>query len=473
MSEYIPIIGLEIHAELTTESKLFCRCPNTSSELQTPPNTAICPVCLGLPGALPVLNIKAVASTVLLGRSFGCSIPKTTKWDRKNYFYPDLPKGYQISQYDEPLCQGGELTWHDSKTGESQSVKLTRIHLEEDTGKLTHPDGADYSLIDYNRSSIPLLELVTEPVISSAQEAKQFAQEYQRKLRELGIAEASMEKGQMRCEANISIVTAEDAQDPSRRLSGTKVEVKNINSFRSLERAIVYEIKRQTKVLDSGASLTQETRGWNETKGETYSMRTKETADDYRYFPEPDLGRLDLGFITEDTLEKQTFSRTNVFELLHAHNLDPSEITITVNDPKRLALWQSLLAEPLKPDLYALTLQWINQEPELLKFTPAEVCAVIEQLYTKQITPAVLKEGIAQASSSELVTSIAAIKESQHVDNLEAAVDTVLAQQSKMVEEYKAGKEQLFGFFVGQVRKALGGKGDAVTIAEVLKNKLK
>ncbi|MDP3954438.1 MAG: Asp-tRNA(Asn)/Glu-tRNA(Gln) amidotransferase subunit GatB, partial [bacterium] len=270
---YTTTIGLEIHVELKTKSKMFCSCLNNSDEKQ--PNVNVCPVCMGHPGTLPVINQEALKMVIKTGLSLNSLVPEHSKFDRKNYFYPDLPKGYQISQYDEPLCLGGFLNILDKK------IRITRVHLEEDTGKLLHPAGVDYSLVDFNRAGIPLMELVTEPDITSAKEARLFAEELRLILRYLNVSDADMEKGQMRVEANISL-------RKSKKL-GTKVEIKNLNSFRSVEYGINYEVERQRKILESGKKIIQETRGWDDAKEVTVSQRVKEEAHDYRYFPEPDL----------------------------------------------------------------------------------------------------------------------------------------------------------------------------------------
>ncbi len=465
---YVPVIGLEVHAELTTKSKLFCRCPNTSSDLQTKPNSAICPVCLGLPGALPVLNQKAVDLTVRLGRSLGCTIAQTTKWDRKNYFYPDLPKGYQISQYDQPLCQGGTVEWFD-RSGQVHTIALTRIHLEEDTGKLTHPAGADFSLIDYNRSSIPLIELVTEPVITSAEEAKQLGEEYQRQLRELGVAAASMEKGQLRCEANISVVPTEWASDPSRRLKGTKVEIKNLNSFRSLERAINYEIERQTAALASGGTLRQETRGWNEVKGETYSMRVKETADDYRYFPEPDLRSLQ---ITSHANAHQVSVRSDLFKRLIDNDVAAHLAHTITNDPARTQFLNDLLAAGLEDALLAKAVQWITQEPAIMDHHPEVIKQGLALVRDGLLPASAFKEGILTTASPDLMAFFARSQAAQHVDDLAQVVASVLEQHPDEVARYREGKTQLFGFFVSQLRQKLEGRGNPAALAEEIKRQL-
>src|SRR6056297_191879 len=287
--EYEAIIGLEIHAELKTKSKMFCRCDNSPEGKE--PNTNVCPICLGHPGTLPYPNRQAIEWTILLGLGLKGKISQLSKFDRKNYFYPDLPKGYQISQYDLPFVYNAYLEVNGDK------IKITRIHLEEDTGKSRHPEGKNYSLMDYNRAGTPLIEMVTEPVIPDAQTAKKFCQTYQQILRYLDISDADMEKGQMRCEANVSVQEEEkweykgncEIKAKKGYKHKPKVELKNINSFRALEKAIKYETERQIKALKEEEELCQETRGWNENRGESIRQRIKETSDDYRYFPEPDI----------------------------------------------------------------------------------------------------------------------------------------------------------------------------------------
>ncbi len=284
MSDYRLTVGLEVHAELKTATKMFCSCRNDPDEHT--PNPTICPVCMAHPGTLPVINKEAVHHVLLVGAALGSKLAdEYTEFDRKNYFYPDIPKGYQISQYKYPLVQGGSLN----------SVAITRVHLEEDTARSQHPSTnsgqADISLVDFNRSGVPLMELVTEPVMHSPKEVGDFARELQLLLRTLGVSDADMEKGQMRVEANISVSRDE--------VLGTKVEVKNLNSFRAMERAISYEIERQTKLLDGGGRVAQETRGWDENTQATFSQRSKESAEDYRYFPEPDLPKLVISEIPE------------------------------------------------------------------------------------------------------------------------------------------------------------------------------
>src|SRR5687767_2115514 len=278
---YDIVIGLEVHVQLKTQTKLFCRC---TTQFGLPPNSSTCPVCIGLPGALPVMNREAFALALKTAVALNCNIPEFTRWDRKNYYYPDLPKGYQISQYDLPLASGGSLAVETSAG--PVEVGIRRAHLEEDTARLLHQTGEGgvrVSLVDFNRSGIPLMEIVTEPVIGSAEAARRYAEELRLLLVTIGASDAQMEGGQMRVEANVSL------RKPGSAEFGTRVEVKNMNSFRSVERAIEFEIVRQARALDAGEPLVQETRGWDDDRGLTYRMRVKEASDDYRYFPEPDL----------------------------------------------------------------------------------------------------------------------------------------------------------------------------------------
>src|SRR3954469_20316892 len=287
LERYEAVIGIEVHCQLRTASKMFCACSTTYDG--APPNTQVCPVCLGLPGALPTLNKQAVEQVLLTGAAIEATAPAATRWDRKNYFYPDLPKGYQISQYDLPLASRGRLTFETSDG--PFTVAITRAHLEEDTAKLVHgtdDEGRKVSLVDFNRSGAPLMEIVTEPEIHTAEQPRRYAEELQLLLRSIGVSDADMERGQMRVEANVSL------RPRGTEPFGTRVEVKNMNSFRAVERAITFEIERQAASLDAGETLVQETRGWDDGRQATYPMRLKETSEDYRYFPEPDLPPLSV-----------------------------------------------------------------------------------------------------------------------------------------------------------------------------------
>ena len=278
MSKYETVIGLEVHVELATKTKIFCGCP---TEFGSEPNTNVCPVCLGLPGALPMLNKKAVEYAIKAALALNCEIPAYSKFDRKHYFYPDLPKAYQISQFDQPLALNGYLDIE--VDGQARRIGITRIHLEEDAGKLVHADVGDYSLADYNRGGVPLIEIVSEPDLRSPQEAKAYLEKLKSIIQYTGVSDVKMEEGSLRCDANISLRPAGSEK------FGTRVEIKNMNSFRAVENGLAYEVARHTEILDAGGQIVQETRRWDETKGVTYAMRSKEEADDYRYFPDPDL----------------------------------------------------------------------------------------------------------------------------------------------------------------------------------------
>jgi aspartyl-tRNA(Asn)/glutamyl-tRNA(Gln) amidotransferase subunit B len=466
--KYEAVIGLEIHAELNTKTKMFCRCLNDPFHSQ--PNTNVCPVCLGLPGALPVMNEMAVESTMKVGLALNCQIAEYTKWDRKNYFYPDLPKGYQISQYDLPLCSGGGLEISIDPSNH-QTIQLTRIHLEEDTGTLQHPTGAAHSLVNYNRSGAPLLELVTEPDIRSGKEARLFAEEYQRILRALGVANADMEKGEMRVEANISVRTKEQAVAGT---YGTKVEVKNLNSFRAAEKAIAFEINRQIEALESGETIVQETRGWNDNKQTTFSQRVKEGAADYRYFPEPDLPPLTV------SQEKMKILLNNLPILPAALRLRYTEMGLSTDDAdtlvnnKELATYfEAVLMPELSPKTVAnmvineaadLSVQADDLQELLVLLSKGEISSKIakdvltEMKSTKKKAAAIIDEkGLKQVSDGGLI---------------EQLIDSVMEANPKEVEAYRGGKEQLFGFFVGQVMREAKGQANPQVLNETLRHKL-
>jgi len=384
------VLGFEVHIELGTQSKMFCGCP--ADHFGKPPNTQTCPVCLGLPGALPVPNVKAIEWCVKLGLALGCQVNLFSKFDRKNYFYPDLPKGYQISQYDLPFCHRGELQGH----------KITRVHLEEDTGKLIHSE--NQTLIDFNRSGVPLVEVVTEPDFTSADDALVFLKELQAIVRSLGISSADMEKGSMRLEANISLKLPD-----SPKLPEYKVEVKNVNSFKFIKKAIDFEITRQSRLLDSGATPAQETRGFSEAKGETVSQRSKEQAHDYRYFPEPDIPPLQF---TSEQIAKwrselpQLPARVRT-DLMTQYQLPESYAVIIASDRQ---MYSDFMKNPSKATADAL----VNKRP------------------VKPETP-VLSD-----------------------DLLHSAAQKVLAANPKAVADLKSGKQQAMYHLIGQIKKDLG-----------------
>jgi len=465
MSSYKTTIGLEIHAELNTASKMFCACPNDSKEIR--PNTNICPICLAHPGTLPVINKEAVHKVLMVGCGIDGRLAKNTSFDRKNYFYPDLPKGFQISQFPFPLVSGGSLA----------GVQITRIHLEEDTARSTHDRAG--SGVDFNRSGTPLMELVTEPVIHSAQEAGNFARELQLLLRYLGVSDANMEKGQMRVEANISI-------SPTEQL-GVKVEVKNLNSFRSVERAIVHEIERQAKVLDVGGVVSQETRGWDENKQETFSQREKESAHEYRYFPEPDLPEIYTPNISEWTLEsiksklpvlpaqrrarylelglKQDDANMFVYNVMLGDFFDSVyKNVLEIAEDKRNNLCL-LASNYIASDLAGLiergelSTEWLVSVNNSKRFV-----ALMMLIGDKSLSSRGAKDVLAAMVSSDdepvVIASARGLLQNNDNTAVLALVEEVIAEQKAAVEEYKAGKVASIQFLIGQGMKKSKGSGN-------------
>ncbi|MGB9763226.1 MAG: Asp-tRNA(Asn)/Glu-tRNA(Gln) amidotransferase subunit GatB [Minisyncoccia bacterium] len=479
--EYEPVIGLEIHAEIKTKTKMFCGCLNDPEEKQ--PNKNICPVCLGHPGTLPTINVKAVESVLKVGLALNSFIPEFSKFDRKNYFYPDLPKGYQISQYDEPLCQGGKLKLYlsDDEEESKKEILITRVHLEEDTGKLIHDSVNNVTLIDFNRAGVPLMELVTEPVIRNGKEAKLFAQGLQILLKTLGVSNADMEKGEMRCEVNISL------RPKGEEKFGTKVEIKNLNSFRSVERAIDYEIKRQTEILENGEKVIQETRGWDDEKGITYSQRLKEEAQDYRYFPEPDLPPLHLYSLKQSgglfDLEKLKQELPELpwqkkERLINDFKISLKGANVLIQDEKLLRLFEESVSylKQIHPNdfekginliyNYLLTDTLGIKEKESLswdevKITYKSLAQLISYLLENKITSRVAKDVLAEMVKNGIDPE-AYIKEHQleQINDsslLETIVNEVIASNQKAVEDYKKGKETAVQFLVGQCMAKLKG----------------
>ena len=466
LERYEAVIGIEIHCQLRTESKMFCACSTAYDG--APPNSRVCPVCLGLPGALPVINRRAVEHVLLTGLAIGASIPAATRWDRKNYFYPDLPKGYQISQYDLPLASRGSLTF--DTTDGPFTVRITRAHLEEDTAKLVHEEGAGgerVSLVDFNRSGAPLMEIVTEPDLRSAEQARRYAEELQLLLRAIGASDADMERGQMRVEANVSL------RPRGSEAFGTRIEVKNMNSFRSVERAIAHEIERQAAILDAGQPLVQETRGWHEDRGETYRMRVKETSDDYRYFPEPDLPPLhvDPAWLHElrGRLPELPAARRERYQTAFA--LSPYDASVLVADPDAATLFEATLAaDPrLEPKQVA---NWVtgdylrlrNQAANPITVEPRELAAVVRLVVDGSISRANGREVLeVHVAGGEPTATIVAARGFEQISDgaaLGATVDEVIAANPAAVADYRAGKAEVVGFLVGQVMKATRGRAN-------------
>jgi len=497
--EYIPTIGLEIHCELKTESKMFCSCPNDPDEKE--PNTNICPVCLGHPGTLPVANVEAIRLTRLVGLALNSQILENSKFDRKNYFYPDLPKGYQISQYDQPLCLGGELEVGDGFGGRKK-IDITRIHMEEDTGKLMHPQGGDYSLVDFNRGGVPLMELVTEPDIENSDQAREFVKELQLILRYLDASDADMERGQLRVEVNISL--GKIGPDGKKQL-GTKVEVKNLNSLKAVEGSVAYEIGRQTELIKNGQKVIQETRGWDDNRGRTFSQREKEEAKDYRYFPEPDIPPL---VITQDEIKKlkvlvgelpakkrdrficqygldaptaeifvanramgKYFERV-VSELEEWANIEEGDNKNSEEESVSLA---RLCANYLSTDVLGI----LNGAPFCEKnfaATAEDFAEFICLIYKKEITSKIAKQVLAQmAETGGDPTDIIAQKGLSQIsdkDKVTEIIGCVLTKNEKAVADWQAGKQNAFQFLIGQVLTETQGRANPDIVKEILLQKL-
>lgn len=440
--KYTPIIGLEIHVELSTRSKMFCGCP--AEHFGKRPNTHTCPVCLGLPGALPVPNRLAVDWTVMIGLALNAKIAKQSKFDRKHYNYPDLPKGYQISQYDMPFCVGGKL----KTTG--GIVEITRIHLEEDTGKLQHRkiDGEDVSLVDFNRSGVPLVEIVTEPDIRSAAQAKEFAQNLQKIIRFLGVSDCDMEKGSMRLEANISLAQGTNHQSPITNLPDYKVEVKNINSFKFMEKAIEYEIERQKKLLEKGEKPRQETRGWDERTSETSPQRYKETAADYRYFPEPDIPPISLNGADVEKIRTLLPKLPDDYENeFLKQGLRRDYVEVVVNDLELAKYTQKLieLAKKAKVDINEVVGELINNKINIEKVSPKKLIA-------------------------NIISSKAGVVSGQ--DELRNIAKRAIDESESAVTDYKGGKENAIQAIVGKAMKISSGKADPKVTLEIIKELL-
>lgn len=489
-NELVPTIGLEIHAELKTNSKMFCGCANNAGEKR--PNFNICPVCTAQPGSLPVANKKAIELVIKTASALNCQIAEFSKFDRKNYFYPDLPKGYQISQYDEPLSSNGYLEI--ALEGDSRKIRIRRIHLEEDTGKLVHPAGADYSLVDLNRAGAPLMELVTEPDIKSGAEAKKFCQELQLILKYLDVSEADMEKGQMRCEVNISLSSGDKL--------GTKVEIKNLNSFKSVEKSIFYEIKRQKETLGKGEKIIQETRGWDQAKEITFSQRAKEEAHDYRYFPEPDLPPLRISPEKPDSkkiLPELPAAKRKRFA--EEYKLPAADIDVLVSDKKLAAYFEDTASElddwakeekislKGKEHLRAIKLtanyligdiQYLIAESKTalsgIKITPENLAEFVCIVYNGKISSAAAKTVLAEmfktgGDPSNIIESKGLAQESGE-DALGVAVDEAIKNNPGPVGDYKGGKAAALQFLVGKVMSATKGKANPKIVIEILKKKL-
>ena len=471
--KYQIVIGLEVHAQLRTDSKLFCSC---STKFGAEPNANTCPVCMGYPGVLPVLNAQAVEYAIKAGLALGCQIDLNSKFDRKQYFYPDLPKGYQISQYDKPICNHGKLNIG------SKDVRILRIHMEEDAGKLVHAGaerlhGSDYSLVDLNRASTPLIEIVSEPDIRSADEAVAYVKELRKILLYTGVCDGNMQEGSLRCDVNISLMK------PDAEKFGTRAEIKNVNSFRSISRAIEHEYKRQSELLDAGQSVVQETRLFDENTGKTHSMRSKEDAHDYRYFPEPDLLPLTLSSQQIDEarsslpeLPQQKITR--YIEEFQIHEDTAMTLTDEVDTSRYFEEVVSLGASAIKagnwivgPITAYLHEHKLNiRETKLSATLLAELIKLIDQgIISDNIAKNnIIHELLSHGGSVQKLIDDKGLAQISDTGALEAIIKEVIAANPKQVEQYKSGNAKIQGFFVGQVMKLSQGKAAPELVNQLL-----
>jgi aspartyl-tRNA(Asn)/glutamyl-tRNA(Gln) amidotransferase subunit B len=471
IAKYEPVIGLEVHVQLNTRTKIFCGC---LTGFGAPPNTNVCPVCLGLPGALPVLNRRAVEMAIQAALAMHCTVNSFSRFARKNYFYPDLPKGYQISQYDQPLAEHGELEI--TVEGAKKTIGVTRVHMEDDAGKSIHDgfkDSDRYTYVDLNRSGTPLIEIVSEPELRSSEEAYQYLSELKLIMQYVGVSECDMEKGQLRCDANVS-VRLKGAEK-----FGTKAEVKNLNSFRFAKMALDYEIARQVAVLESGGRVEQETRLYNVSTGETVGMRSKEHAHDYRYFPEPDLVPLQ---VSEAWLSEV---RAGMPELPRAKREKLGKLSLSDYQVQVLTATQSVTeyfekANAVSGDPQG-TANWIITELMALpdafeKIAPEAIGTLVRKINEREISGKMAKDifakMLATGKSPQEIIDSEGLRQISDTGALEKIIDEVLAANSKQVEQYKSGKTTVLGYLVGQVMKASKGQANPAGVNELLKAKL-
>lgn len=477
--KYEAVIGLEVHTELRTATKIFCSC---KTSFGAEPNTNVCPVCLGLPGVLPVLNKKVLEFAVRTGLALNCEISRYSKFDRKNYYYPDLPKNFQTSQYDLPICEHGHLDIE--VDGKKSTVRITRAHMEEDAGKLVHHGtsitDSDYSLVDYNRTGTPLLEIVSEPDIRSAKEAVAYMEKLRAILQYCGVSDCKMEEGSLRCDANVSV------RPVGQKELGTKTEIKNINSFRGVERAIEYEAMRQAQLLEDGGTVVQETRTWDEKEGVTKSMRKKEEANDYRYFPEPDLVPFTVSdeYIEEIRKTLPELPDARKARYMESYGLAAYDADYLTNDKDRADYFEAMVAAGAEPKEAANWLmgdfaKLLSRDNLEMKAAPVQAAAMADLL--KLIAKGTISGKIAKQVFSEMWTSgktpETIVKEKGLVQisdtgALEELADRIIAANPQSVADFKAGKKKAVGFLMGQIMKETKGKANPQIVNGILTKKL-
>jgi aspartyl-tRNA(Asn)/glutamyl-tRNA(Gln) amidotransferase subunit B len=487
--EFEPVIGLEVHAQLLTRTKLFCAC---SAQFGAPPNANTCPVCLGLPGALPVLNGEAVTMSLKAALALGCAINTVSIFARKNYFYPDLPKGYQISQYELPLAEHGSVTIFSGERSEGgqiinrveKSFGITRLHMEEDAGKSIHdgmPDTDEKSYVNLNRSGTPLVEIVSDPDFRSSQEAYDYMTHLRKTLLYLGVCDGNMEEGSLRCDANVSV------RPRGSTVLGTKVEIKNLNSFRFLQKALDYEIERQQKVIAEGGQIVQETRLWDDGKGCTFSMRSKEEAHDYRYFPEPDLPplKMDSGWVEEMKHSLPELPHEKMLRFMSDFGLPTDDALLLASTKEMADFFEACAGDSANPRSAA---NWImgdlayalkNSDKEIgsCPISPAQLAELIRAIDSGKISGKIAKTVFEEMyksgeSPDALITRLGLVQVSDEA-SLGTIIDKVMEANPKQVAEYRSGKEKVLSFFVGQAMKETKGQANPKVLNDLLRAKLK
>ena len=473
--QFESVIGLEIHAQLATQSKIFCSC---STQFGNPPNESTCPVCLGLPGALPVLNRRVVEFAIRLGLATNCTIRLDSQFSRKNYFYPDLPKAYQISQFDRPICENG---WLDIELeGQTKRIRITRIHMEEDAGKLIHEEHGDSSFVDLNRAGVPLLEIVSEPDLRTPEEAKAYMEKMHSIVTYLGISEGDMEKGHFRCDANVSL------RPMGQEKFGNRTETKNLNSFRFVQQAITYEIARQTEDILDGKRILQETRLWDSVKKNTYSMRSKEEAHDYRYFPDPDLPvvKISSGFVEQIRDQLPELPDVKKRRFMELFGLSTYDAEVLVADKEVAEYFEEVVATNADPKLVC---NWISGELMRLMNEnkvdirnvgiPANSLASLinflhEGSISGKIAKTVFEEMVQSGKDPATIIEARGLKQVSDEGALRRLLETLLANNPKQVKQYRTGKTQIKGFFVGQVMKETRGQANPQIVNQLLEKLL-